>query len=523
MPGSATSAIGYQGDLPPRRFNLARYCIGRLAAESPDKIAFSVFADAQSPARHWTYRALDEDVRRIAGGLLAHRLRPGDRVMIRLLDSPEYVLLFFGAIAAGLVPIPVSAQLTDGEVGYLVRDSAPSVVALGSGLPFADDDRKSVRILDGDDICHLLTSSPAAGYADTDADDPAFLIYTSGTSGRPKGVQHAQRNVWGRRPMRPGWSAMRPADIVLHAGSFNWTYTIGVGLMDPWAVGATSVLYTGSKRPEVWPALIQRSGATMFATVPSLYRQILKYNRLEDGELASLRHCLAAGETLQPAILAEWRRRTGLEIYESYGMSECSTFISTHPGLAIRPGSAGKPQPGRAVRLVPVEGGTDEVPSGDTGVIAVHRADPGLMLGYWRVAEQDRAIFRGDWFISSDLAVRDPDGYVWHQGRSDDVMNAGGFRVSPAEVESVLADCPGVAEVAVAELAVRPDVSVIAAFVVAQQGQAVGRVTILEHAASRLAEYKRPREVVFLDRLPRTANGKLQRRLLPRRLADTSS
>lgn len=509
----------YTGAPPPSRFNLAGYCLGRAAARASGKTALLVIADAAAPleaAEQWSYGALDEAARRVAAGLLGLGIAPGERLMIRLPNTSDYALLFFGAIAAGIVPLPVSPLLTSAEADFLLADSGAVAVALAGNLPApaAAAPGARVRILDEERIRALKVSPPLPAYADTSAEDPGFLIYTSGSSRRPKGVLHAQRSAWGRRPMYEGWSAMGPTDIVLHAGAFNWSYTIGVGLTDPWANGATAVLYNGPKDIQVWPKLIQRTGATLFAAVPSLYRQILKYCPLASGEIASLRHGLAAGEALPAALLAEWRARTGLEIYESLGMSECSTYVSNHPGMAVRPGSPGKPQPGRAIALLPVEGGEAPLPAGETGLVAIHRDDPGLMLGYWRRPDEAALVYRGAWFVGGDLGTFDEEGYLWYQGRADDLMNAGGYRVSPAEVEAALADHPAIAEIAVAERAVRPDVSVIAAFVVPREGAARDAAAILAHAERRLAAYKRPREVVFLESLPRSANGKVLRRAL---------
>jgi len=508
-------ALRYTGQAPPPRFNLAGYCLGRAAAQTPAKTALFVIADAEAPlaaAEHWTYGALDLAARRVAAGLLALGIAPGERLMLRLPNTSDYALLFFGAIAAGIVPLPVSPQLTSAEADFLLADSGASAVALAGGLPVPT--ATGVRILDEAAIAALKESAPLPAYADTAAEDPGFLIYTSGTSRQPKGVLHAQRSAWGRRPMYQGWSAMGPNDVVLHAGAFNWSYTLGVGLTDPWANGATAVLYNGPRDIQVWPKLIQATRATLFAAVPSLYRQMLKYCALTPAELASLRHGLAAGEALPAALLADWRRRTGLEIYEALGMSECSTYVSTFPGMAIKPGSPGKPQPGRAIAILPVAGGDEPLPAGETGLLAIHRDDPGLMLGYWHRPAEEKLVYRGPWFVGGDLAAFDDQGYLWYHGRADDLMNAGGYRVSPAEVEAALADHPDIAEVAVAEHAVRPDVSVIAAFVVARPGAPRDAASILAQAESRLAAYKRPREVIFLDSLPRTANGKLLRRAL---------
>jgi acyl-coenzyme A synthetase/AMP-(fatty) acid ligase len=340
------------------------------------------------------------------------------------------------------------------------------------------------------------------------------MIYTSGTTTRPKGVIHAHRTALGRVPMHRDWQGLSTDDIMLHAGAFNWSYTLGVGLLDPWACGATAVLYNGPKDIEVWPKLIDAVGATLFAAVPSLFRQMLKYCDLTPGGLTTLRHGLAAGEALSPAILDGWRTATGKEIYEAFGMSECSTFVSNHAGLPIRPGSPGKPQAGRRIAVLPLSGSDEPLPAGEVGLLAIHRSDAGLMRGYWRRAEEEAQMFRGDWFAGGDLASFDEDGYLWYHGRADDMMNAGGFRVSPLEVEAALAPCPGVAEIAVAEHRVRGDVSVIAAYVVRKEGASVSAEDIGALAQERLAGYKRPKQVFFVASLPRSANGKLLRRNL---------
>jgi acyl-coenzyme A synthetase/AMP-(fatty) acid ligase len=195
-------------------------------------------------------------------------------------------------------------------------------------------------------------------------------------------------------------------------------------------------------------------------------------------------------------------------------MSECSTFVSNHAGLPTKPGSPGKPQRGRRIAVIPSSGPAEPLPAGETGLLAIHRSDPGLMLGYWNRPEEEARVYNGEWFVGGDLAAFDEDGYLWTHGRADDIMNAGGYRVSPLEVEAKLMDCPGVAEVAVAEHRVRADVSIIAAFVVRQPGSRVDAAQILEYAAPRLAAFKRPKQIFFVPTLPRSKNGKLLRRAL---------
>jgi len=504
----------YRGEPPPPRFNMAAYAVGRAAKSFPDKPALIVIADPlQPPAEVWTFAEIESAVLRIAAGLKAKGLEPGARILIRLENTSTYALLFFGAIAAGYVPLPTSSQLTEREAAFLLQDSGAAAIALADGLPVSDIPA-GVLVLDGEEV-RALADHPIPGtYADSSADDPAYLIYTSGTTSKPKGVLHAHRAAWGRRPMYQGWYGITSADRVLHAGAFNWTYTLGTGLTDPWANGATAIVYTGPKDPAVWPRLIRSAEATIFAAVPTLYRQILRYTDVAPGSLGALRHGLIAGETPPPGLFENWTARTGLELYEALGMSELSTYISSSPSVPRKPGAVGKPQPGRSVVILPAEGGTEPLPAGEQGLLAVHRTDPGLMLGYWNRPDEEAEVLRGDWFIGGDLARMDGAGYVTHCGRANDVMKALGYRVAPQEVEAVLAEHPSIAEVACAEVQVRADVSVIGAFVVLREaacrGDSIAR-EIQQFAAERLAPYKCPREIIFLDALPRTANGKLRR------------
>ncbi|MCZ7593498.1 MAG: AMP-binding protein [Hyphomicrobium sp.] len=493
---------------------MAAYAIGRAAAMRPQHPALLVVSEADAaPSETWTFAALEDAVLRIAGGLEAAGLTPGARILIRLENTSAYALLFFGAIASGFVPLPTSAQLTAREVRFLLADSGAAAIALGGDLSMGERPA-GVRVFDADDIARMLRSGPRAAYADTAADDPAFLIYTSGTTASPKGVLHAQRSAFGRRPMYQGWYGIGPDDRMLHAGAFNWTFTLGTGLTDPWANGATAVIYTGEKDPAVWPRLIAQTGATLFAGVPGVYRQMLKYANASRGDLGVLRHGLMAGEAPPPGLFEDWEARTGRPLYEALGMSEISTYVSSGPGVPRRPGAVGKAQPGRRLAVLALEGGSEPLPAGEEGLLAVHRSDPGLMLGYWRRPAEEALVYRGEWFVGGDLATIDPEGYVFHRGRANDLMKALGYRVSPLEVEAALAEHPSVAEVACAEVRVRADVSVIAAFIVPCAGAQIDASDIERFAAERLAAYKRPRAIVFVEALPRTANGKIMRSAL---------
>jgi acyl-coenzyme A synthetase/AMP-(fatty) acid ligase len=394
----------------------------------------------------------------------------------------------------------------------LIEDSGAA--ALATTAPTPAELASDVLVLTPDDIEALMKGIGREDYADTVADDPAFLIYTSGTTSRPKGVLHAQRSALGRKPMYQGWYGITAEDRMLHAGAFNWTFTLGVGLTDPWANGATAIVCVGEKAPELWPGLIASTGATLFAAVPGVYRQILKYAKLAPGSLGNLRHGLTAGETPPPGLIEQWTEVTSLPLYEALGMSEISTYISTGPAVAYRPGTIGKPQPGRRIAILPTAGGDQPLPAGEEGLIAVHRTDPGLMLGYWNRPQEEAEVMRGEWFVGGDLGSIDTDGYVTHLGRANELMNAGGYRVSPLEIEAALSACPGVGEVACTEIRVRSDVSIIGAFVVLNETAETDADAIKAFAAERLAAYKVPKQVTFVDKLPRTANGKVQRKAL---------
>jgi acyl-coenzyme A synthetase/AMP-(fatty) acid ligase len=252
---------------PPETFNLAQYCLQDNARRRAAKTAMILARPAPDSddapgapafdAEIWSFAEFEDAVLRLAAGLLDKPgLMRGDRLMLRLENGADYALLFFAALAAGLVPLPSSSQLTAGEARFLLDDSGAAAIAMADGLTL-DEIPAQVLVLSPDEIAGLRSSARKAGYAETKADDPAFLIYTSGTTGRPKGVLHAQRTVWGRRPMHDGWMGLRESDVTLHSGRFNWTYTLGAGLMDPWSRGATAALYDGPGEPDVWPRLIE--------------------------------------------------------------------------------------------------------------------------------------------------------------------------------------------------------------------------------------------------------------------------
>ena len=486
----------------PAPFNLSAHVLARAEARA-DRIALAIVG--LSGAERWNYARLRAGVLGTATGLRATGLREGDRVLLRLGNTVEFPLAFLGAIAAGIVPVPTSSQLTAREITAMAQEIAPAAI-LGGGGGIALPDHPAPVIGEAT-LAAMRDETPMAPVMGG-PDRPAYIIYTSGTSGVPRAVVHAHRAVWARGMMSEGWYGLREDDRLLHAGAFNWTYTLGTGLLDPWAAGATALIPAEGVTPAELPLLLRRHDATIFAAAPGVYRQMLAARPLR--RLPKLRHGLSAGEKLPETLRARWEAATGCAIHEAFGMSECSTFVSGSPTRPARPGTLGHPQPGRRVAVVDREG--HPLPLGETGTLAVHRSDPGLMLGYLGQPEETEARFRGDWFLTGDAAHMEPDGALVYHGRTDDMMNAGGYRVSPVEVEAALLEHPQVREAAAVELRVKAEASVIAAFYVAEADLDAGALSA--HMSARLARYKCPRMFLRLPALPRGANGKLLRRQL---------
>jgi acyl-coenzyme A synthetase/AMP-(fatty) acid ligase len=503
-------AVFDEGPPPPcpAPFNLAAHVL-RHADDLPDKTALSIL-DGPA-ARNWSYRALADAVRGTGTGLLARGLGPGDILLMRLGNSVEFPIAYLGAIAAGLVPVPTSSQLTTPEVGKIIEDLGPAAVLHDPAVATAPHD----HTIPLHDLIEMRGVTPC-DYAMTAPDRLAYIVYTSGTSGKPRAVGHAHRAIWARQMMIEGWYGLTPADRMLHAGAFNWTFTLGTGLMDPWSVGATALIPAQGTPPEALPGLLARHKATLFAAAPGVFRKILQAGALP--EMPDLRHGLVAGEKLSPDLHRRWIDASGTELFEAYGLSECSTFISSCPAHPARGEALGHPQPGRRVAIMGSDG---PVLRGEEGTIAVHRDDPGLMLGYLNAPEEMAQRLRGDWFLTGDQGAMAIDGQISYLGRGDDMMNAGGFRVSPLEVEAVLSGYPGIDAVGVTAVEVKADTRIIAAF---YTGPApLDEAMLRSYVTERLAGYKQPRAYIHLQDLPTGANGKLLRRALQAHFKATPS
>ncbi|MBZ0124155.1 MAG: acyl--CoA ligase [Roseovarius sp.] len=484
----------------PAPFNLAAHVLARADAD-PDKVALAILGLTRT--ERWSYGRLEAAVLGTATGLRRAGLAPGDRVLMRLGNTVEFPIAYLGAIAAGLVPVPTSAALTAPEVTDIIATVAPGAILRDPAVACPPT---GIAVLDPDAL-RAMHDLPPAEFAMGDPDRPGYVIYTSGTSGTPRAVVHAHRAIWARQMMMQGWYGLGEGDRLLHAGAFNWTYTLGTGLMDPWTAGATALIPEAGLDPVHLPLLLKRHDATIFAAAPGVYRKFLKPGQRLD--LPRLRHGLSAGEKLSDTIRAAWEAATGTPIFEAYGMSECSTFISAAPGRPAPGGGLGFPQLGRRVAILGADG---PVPLGQEGTIAVHRSDPGLMLEYLGAPEATAGRFRGDWFLTGDQGAMGADGAIAYLGRADDMMNAGGYRVSPLEVEAVLNTHPGIVQAAVTDVEVKQDARLIMAFYTGPEP--LPEDELAAFAAERLAGYKCPRGYYHLDALPTGANGKILRREL---------
>lgn len=491
----------------PDDFNLAGYVLAH-AEDLHDKIALEVVG-RNEPAV-WSYGQLSRAVLGTAGAFRSMGLPKNSRILLRVGNTVDFPILFLGAIAAGYVPVPTSSQLTRAEVEHIANDLDPAVVCFGKGIEMVEG--LSAKTITPDKLDGLKDHAPTSFEAGS-KDRLAYIIYTSGTSGRPRAVQHAHRAVWARRMMWDGWYGLRNDDRLFHAGAFNWTYTLGTGLMDPWAIGATAIVTDGTADRFSLPGFTKKSEATIFAATPGVLRQVL--GATDKIDAPKLRHALSAGEKLPDAVRSEWKEKTGTPVYEAMGMSEISTFLSSSPAHQAIQGAIGRPQPGRKVAVID-EISKEPVQIGQPGILAVTKDDPGLMIGYLNAPKETADKFAGGWFLTGDTVSMSKDGSITFLGRFDDMMNAGGYRVSPLEVEAVLNNHKDILESAACAVQIKANTFVIAAFY--RAAGSIDQNKLSDHCAKSLASYKCPRLFVHLDELPKGANGKIRRSLLKERV-----
>jgi acetyl-CoA synthetase len=532
----------------PTRFNIGTACTdAHLDTPVQDKLAMIVEDDVLGVSTA-TYRELAESTSRFAQLLRNLGVRLEDRVLIRLPNSLAYPTAFLGTMKRGAIAVPTSTLLTAEEVVYLAKDSGATVLvtdkAMWSGLRGKLEGLENLRyvLLAGEGVSpfykvgELMVLGLGAALAGIDewepahrsnAHDPAYLVYTSGTTGYPKGVLHAHRAMIGREPAARYWfdfgTEGAPADDrIVHSGKFNWTYVLGSGLMDPLYRGKTVIVHEGKNDADGWIKLIAKHSATIFIGVPTIYRQIIQKTAFTGADVPTLRHCMSAGEHLSDEMLGLWRGRFGVDIYEAVGMSEVSFYLSENKLRPIRPGSAGFPQPGHDVKLLDPET-LREVETGEEGMICIPADDPGLFMRYWNLPEETGKVFKERWFLTGDYARFDEDGYIWFLGRKDDIINSFGYRVSPHEIERVMKTHPAVADCAATGEELAADKVLVVAYVMLHPGSLANADDLAKFGREHLAGYKAPKIVYLCSDFPRTKNGKIIRKQLRPEVASARS
>ncbi len=487
-----------------------------------------------------SYGQLDLLTNRLASSLARLGVKRGERVFLRLPNVPQFYVAALAVAKLGGVFIPSSTQFKDSEVRYRLNDSEAVAAVTTSRLADvfervrADCPRLRHVIVTADDSAsrpretHALDELIYQGAesfvpADTASDDLAFLAYTSGTTGDPKGVAHLHRYPIGYESLVKYWHDYRPDDVVACPSELGWLLPVASTFLYALSRGLTVVLYDpqgGKFEPARWFGLFEKYRITNFTAPPTTYRMLMaEAEAARHHDLSSWRHAASAGEPLPADTLAAIERHFRVRPLDGIGMSECMVYCFNMAGAALKPGSCGRPGPGTVIDLL--DDDLRPVPAGHDGVLCVRRdSHPGMMKEYWRKPERTAEIFRGPWYCSGDVLARDEDGYFWFKGRNDDVIKASGYRISPFEVESCLVSHPAVLEAAAVESPDPMRGQVVKAFLVLRPQFAAGedlKSRIQEFAKENMAGYKYPRKIEFVAALPKTTSGKIKRKELRER------
>jgi benzoate-CoA ligase len=504
----------------PDSFNIADYLVDRHVREGRAGRTAILCGDEVV-----TYAEVSERSNRVANGLRALGLRREERVLLLLLDSPTFVYSFFGAQKLGAVPIPTNTLLKSQDYRYMLNDSRARIAIVSQALlpALAAIPRQELPylehlVVDGSaevgtsGFSQLLQASPQLQVADTSKDDAAFWLYSSGTTGFPKGAVHLHHDIlYTVVCYAQGVLGINAADRTFSVAKLFFAYGLGNALTFPFAVGATTILWPGPPTPPNVYAQIERYKPTLFFSVPTNYGQLLAHRREgADFDLSGVRLAVSAGEALPKALYDRFKDRFGVEILDGIGSTEIlHIFISNRAGRA-RPGSAGELVPGYEARILDDAG--VEVPDGSVGNLLI-KGDSTCAY-YWNKHERSKNTIEGQWIRTGDKFYRDPDGYYWYAGRSDDMLKVGGIWVSPVEIENTLVEHPAVQEAGVIGRRDADNLEKPMAYVVLSKEyipSAELARELQDFVRSRIAEYKRPRWVEFVAELPKTATGKTQR------------
>ncbi|HNM95122.1 MAG TPA: AMP-binding protein [Mycobacterium sp.] len=513
----------------PQRFNIATACCDRWAAD-PDRVAL-IHEQPDGQVRRYTFAELRELSNRCANMLVGLGLQRKDRVLLLLGQRPETAILHLAAWRAGMISVLCSVLFGADAVSYRVQTSGAKVVItddanLDKAIEVAGDAR--VLCVDGGrgeaaDFWALLREGAGTfATVDTDADDPAFLLFTSGTTGPAKGALHAHRSLLGHMPcieMQHDFFP-QPGDVMWSASDWAWIAGLMDVLMPSWFHGVPVLAFRSvGFDPEQAFHMIAKHDVTNTLLVPTMIRLMKQVPNPRSRYELKVRSLISGGEAVGPEIIEWTQDALGIRINEVFGQTECNLVLGHNAALmAPKPGSLGQPIPGHVGAIVDDAG--NELPAGEVGQIAFRRPDPVMLLEYWNNPVATRDKFAGDWLLTGDLGVRDEDGYFWYRSRADDVITSAGYRIGPGEIEEALLRHPAVrlaAAIGVPD-AVRTE-SIKAFLVLAEDQQPTDALAqeIREFVKTRLARHEYPRDIEFVDALPTTTTGKIMRRELRER------
>jgi acetyl-CoA synthetase len=525
----------------PEYYNFGFDVIDRLGLADRNRLAM-IWVNQEGTEKTFTFRQLMNLSNSAANMLLKYGVKKGDRVIIMLPRVPEWWIFAIACIKLGAVFCPCPTMLTTKDLRYRINAAKiKMIVTDAENAPKVDEICNDCPTLSGRLVtdAHLPgwvsyieeTTYPApvsrslvkvAGMEKTRSTDPMVIYFTSGTTGEPKMVLHNHALPLGHVTTGAFWLDLKENDLHFTLADTGWAKSSWGKFFGPWICGACILVYDirGRFKPTELLPVLEQYEVTVFCAPPTVYRMLILAD-LEKFDLKELRHCVSAGEPLNPEVIRVWKEGTGLTIYEGYGQTELVLVIGTFPGMEARAGSMGKPSPGWKIELQDEDG--KPVPRGEVGRIAI-RVKPdrpvGLFDGYLYDKEANEEVFIGDYYYTGDKAYEDADGYFWFVGRDDDVIKSSGYRIGPFEVESALLEHPSVREAAVVG---SPDVirgMIVKAFVVLKEGYQPSEQLakdIQKFVKKHTAPYKYPRAIEFTDDLPKTISGKIRRNVLRER------
>ncbi len=500
----------------PERFNFAHH----LLVLNKDRHAKLAYRDDHHTL---TYGELDQRVRCFAASLLAHGIKPEQRILLVMLDTIDMPVAFLGALYAGIIPVPVNTLLPAENYAYMLEHSDAQLVIVSDvllpvvQLALQQSSHKAPLLISGKAdpagtaFESFLQSAPLKEAANTHADQFAFWLYSSGSTGQPKGTVHTHANLyWTAELYGKPVMQVREDDIVFSAAKLFFAYGLGNALTFPLSVGATTILMAERPTPAAVFARLTQNKPTIFCGVPTLYVAILASDQLPARQDVAIRLCLSAGEALPKEVGEKFTAHFGCEILDGLGSTEMlHIFLSNRAG-EVRYGATGKPVAGYEVALRDESG--NPVAIGEVGDLYI--SGPSAAVLYWTNREKTLSTFQGKWVKSGDKYMLDADGYYHYAGRSDDMLKVSGQYVSPIEVESALMGHDAVLESAVVGKTDNQGLTKTIAYVVLRTGQPADETmqsTLKEFVKTRLTPHKYPREIVFIKELPKTATGKIQR------------